>query len=136
MTNLVAAVGLGQLDRWDSLLAARARISQRYDQLLTHTDCTARPIADWATYSPWLHTISVKRRTSVIAAVRQRGIDARAIWPTLSSQPLFGPVRDCPAAEGVAANALWLPTSSAMSDQDVEFVATAVHDAVDGAGEA
>jgi perosamine synthetase len=130
MTNLAAAVGLGQLDRWDELLAARARVSERYGQLLDRTACVGRPVAAWAEYSPWLHTVTVENRTSILAYVRERDIDARAIWPALSSQPLFGPVRHCPVAEGIARSAMWLPTSSAMTEEDVAFAAGVVNDAV------
>jgi len=88
MTNLVAAVGLGQLDRWTELLAARGRICRLYDELLDSSMCAARPVADWASYGPWLHTITANQRSTVLSLVRKHGIDARAIWPTLSSQPL------------------------------------------------
>jgi perosamine synthetase len=130
MTNLVAAVGLGQLDRWDELLAGRARVCETYDHLLDSAACRGRPVAAWADYSPWLHTITVESPAPILAYVRERGVDARAIWPTLASQPLFGPVRHCPVAEEIAASALWLPTSSAMTDEDVTFVASTVNDAL------
>lgn len=134
MTNLVAAVGLGQLDRWDELLAARGRVCARYEQLLDESSSAGRPVAEWAGYSPWLHTILVKNRAQILAFVRERGVDARAIWPTLASQPLFGPVRHCPVSEEIAASALWLPTSSAMSDEDVSYVARTVNEALAHAG--
>lgn len=134
MTNLVAAVGLGQLDRWDELLAARRRVCAQYDQILDGSACTGRPVAEWAEYSPWLHTITVENRVDVLAYVRERGIDARAIWPTLASQSLFGRARHCPVAEEVAASALWLPTSAAMSDEDVFYVANTVNEALVHAG--
>jgi len=130
MTNLVAAVGLGQLDRWTELLAARGRICRLYDELLDSSMCAARPVADWASYGPWLHTITANQRSTVLSLVRKHGIDARAIWPTLSSQPLFGLVKQCRVAEEVAASAMWLPTSSTMTDEDVRFVADAVNDAL------
>jgi perosamine synthetase len=135
MTNLVAAVGLGQLDRWDELLAGRKRVSHEYDKRLHASSCSSRPVADWAHYAPWLHTITVDNRDEVLPLIRQRGVDARAIWPTLSSQPLFGPPRHCPVADKVAATALWLPTSSAMTSEDVKYVADAVADALANTGE-
>jgi perosamine synthetase len=130
MTNLVAAVGLGQLDRWDELLAGRKRVSDEYGKRLHASACSSRPVAEWAHYAPWLHTITVDNRDAVLPLIRQRGIDARAIWPTLSSQPLFGKPKYCPVAEQVAATALWLPTSSVMTSDDVKYVADAVTDAL------
>jgi len=127
MTNLIAAVGLGQLDRWDELLAARNHISREYDRLLAGTGCQPRPVADWATYSCWLHTVTTPHRTAVVASLRERGIDARAIWPPLSAQPLFDASGgDFEIAADIAGRALWLPTFADMTAADVEFVTAAV----------
>src|SRR5260221_8487882 len=131
MTNLAAAVGLGQLDRWDELIAARNRISAEYDLLLASTGCAARPVAQWADYSCWLHTITVGNRSEILVHVRDRGVDARAIWPALSTQPLFN-VGDgsFPVAEAVASQAMWLPTFSGMTTSDIQFVAETVRQAM------
>jgi perosamine synthetase len=136
MTNLTAAVGLGQLDRWDELLAGRRRVSDEYGKHLHATGCGARPVASWAQYAPWLHAITVDDRDAILPLIRQRGIDARPVWPTLSSQPIFGSPKHCPVAERVAATALWLPTSSVMTSEDVAYVADAVIEAlaVEGLG--
>lgn len=134
MTNLTAAVGLGQLDRWDELLAGRKRVSDEYGKRLHAAGCGTRPVASWAQYAPWLHAITVDDRDAVLPVIRQRGIDARPVWPTLSSQPVFGQPKDCPVAEQVAATALWLPTSSIMTSDDVAYVADAVIEALAVAG--
>jgi perosamine synthetase len=131
MTNLAAAVGLGQLDRWDELIENRNHVSAEYAKLLDGTGCEARPVADWAGYSCWLHTITVPRRAEVLAFVRQRGVDARAIWPALSTQPLFGAgERTFPIAEAIASSAIWLPTHSAMTSDAVVFVARTLKQAL------
>lgn len=130
MTNLTAAVGLGQLDRWDELMAGRRRVAEEYNERLISTACAPRPVARWAQYAPWLHTVTLGNRDAVLGLVRQRGVDARAIWPTLSSQPLFGEPKSCPEAERVASTALWLPTSSTMSNDDVRYVAESLADAL------
>lgn len=131
MTNLAAAVGLGQVGRWDDLVAARNRISAEYDRLLAGTGCAARPVAPWAQYSCWLHTITTGNREAILAYVRDRGVDARAIWPALSTQPLFGAGDSAfPVAESVARQAMWLPTFSGMPPEDVSFVAETIRQAI------
>ncbi len=131
MTNLAAAVGLGQMDRWDELVAARNHIAAEYNRLLAGTACDARPVAQWAQYSCWLHTITVGNRAGILSYVRDRGVDARAIWPALSTQALFGKGdAPFPVAEAVAQQAMWLPTFSGMSPADIGFVAKIVRQAI------
>jgi perosamine synthetase len=131
MTNLAAAVGLGQLDRWDELIEARNRISAEYSRLLAGAGCAARPVGGWADYSCWLHTITVGNRREVLAYLREHGVDARAIWPALSTQPLFNLSHaSFPVAEAVACQAMWLPTFSGMASSDIQFVAHTLRHAI------
>jgi perosamine synthetase len=131
MTNLTAAIGLGQLDRWDELVAARNRVGSRYRELLVSAACGHRPRAAWATYACWLETVVVERREPVLEHVRGLGIDARGIWPALADQPILGRARHPqPIAQDIAAHALWLPTHTRLSDDEIEYVAATLADAV------
>lgn len=124
MTALTAALGLGQLERWPELIAARNRVSRRYRELLADAGCGSRPCASWATCSCWLHVITTSRRDEVVAQLRARGIDARPIWPPLQDQPaLRGSATECPVAANISRRALWLPTFSTMTDEQISTVA-------------
>ncbi|MBC8092554.1 MAG: DegT/DnrJ/EryC1/StrS family aminotransferase [Pseudonocardia sp.] len=131
MTNLTAAVGLGQLDRWDELLGARALVVKRYSELLADVECQPRPVAHWADYSCWLHTLRVANRDAVVAGLQNLGIDARAIWPLLSTQSVFGHAAGpFPVATEVADTAFWLPTFARMTAEDIRFVADSLKAAI------
>lgn len=132
MTNVTAAVGLGQLDRWDELIEGRNSVARRYTERLDPSVCTTRPVAPWAEYACWLHTVAVAadRRPAVLAHLRSRGADARAIWPPLNKQPVLADSSaDCPVAENISHRALWLPTYAAMPDADIDLVAAAFAEA-------
>jgi perosamine synthetase len=130
MTSLAAAVGLGQLDRWDELIAARKRVADRYDTLLADVNCSPRPVASWAHYACWLHTVTVEDRPRVLEHLRGLGIDARGIWPPLSDQPVLGGSSDMhPVARRIAGTALWLPTSATLASSEIEFIAGALAEA-------
>jgi perosamine synthetase len=127
MANLVAAVGLGQLERWDSLVAGRSRVAAAYDHALRSLPLERRPVADWATESVWLYTIASDRRDAVLSACAHDGVDARALWPSLPENPAFARFRRiCPYAQAVAKRAIWLPTWSDMPEESVQAVVEAV----------
>ncbi|MFE9098038.1 DegT/DnrJ/EryC1/StrS family aminotransferase [Streptomyces sp. NPDC007264] len=132
MTNLTAALGLGQLERWDELIGARNDVARRYAERLDPSEYAPRPVAPWAEYSCWLHTVTApaERRAAVLAHLRARGIDARAVWPPLHEQPVLGrPGTDCPVARDIAQRAFWLPTYAGMPDTDIDLVAAALAEA-------
>jgi perosamine synthetase len=128
MTNLTAAVGLGQVERWDHLVAERARIAAFYDRALAEVPVRRRPVAAWATEGTWLYTIESERRSSVLDACQRHGIDARAIWPAVPDQPAFRATENCsyPVAREVANRALWLPTWPGMPEDALHRVVRAV----------
>ena len=131
MANLVAAVALGQLERWDSLIAARRHVAACYDRALQSLPLERRPVAEWAGEAVWLYTVATDRRADVLAACSRKGVDARALWPSLPENPAFAKFvrRRCPCAESIASRALWLPTWSGMPQETIEAVAKAVTDA-------
>jgi perosamine synthetase len=136
MTNLTAAIGLGQVERWDELVASRAEITRAYDEALAPSGVDRRPAAPWATMSTWLYTIASPHRDRIVEGCARRGIDARAVWPATCEMPAFRMAvrEDYPVACDIARRALWLPTWSGMSGQDIRDVAAAVADSLDGCG--
>jgi len=130
MGNLVAAVAVGQMERWDELMAARRSVAESYDMALESLPLQRRPVAAWARESVWLYTVATERQESVLASCSRNGIDARAIWPALPRNPVFAGSRaECPRAEAIASRALWLPTWAGMTEDAVNAVCKAVAEA-------
>ena len=132
MANLVAAVALGQVERWDSLVAGRTRVAAAYDWALRAVPVERRPVAPWAREAVWLYTVATDHREAVLASCAHHGIDARAIWPSLPENPAFAPFAHarCPHARRVSERAIWLPTWSDMPEKSVQAVAAAVAEAL------
>ncbi len=128
MTNLSAAVGLAQAERWDELVAGRNAVSEQYDRALADTSLERRPVAAWAREATWLHTVATEERAAVLASCARAGVDARAIWPALPDQPAFGEqlTGAWPIARDISARALWLPTWCGMPADAIARVSDAV----------
>jgi perosamine synthetase len=124
MTNVTAAIGLAQVQRWTELVDGRQRVSDRYR--VAAPGIGTRPVRPGVTPACWLHTAVVGRelRDRVVATGRAAGIDVRAIWPALPTLPLYQghTPRPCPVAEEVSASCLWLPTWSDLTDAEIDEV--------------
>lgn len=129
MTNITAAIGLGQVEAWDTLVGARQQVAKWYDKHLPE-GVSRRPVASWATESVWLYTVTHPERDRVVAYLRERGIDARAIWPALPDLPLYNDGGDYPVARKVSAEAFWLPTSALMNEEQVAYICGVLREAV------
>lgn len=127
MTNLTAAIGLGQVQRWQELTNARNRIATIYDDCLKGVKGVyRRPVADWAMESCWLYAIGINagKKNSVLEAFKASGIDSRSIWTALPSLSIYrdGVRGRYALAQKFSEEVIWLPTSAVMSDIQIERV--------------
>lgn len=137
MTNVTAAIGLGQVQRWDELVEARRAVAAAYDERLRDLPLTRRPVAPWATEACWLYTVSHPHRARLLDELRGAGIDARAIWTDLPSLPPYRPFvrEECPVARRVSETSMWLPTWSFMEEETIDRVAGALNSVLKGIAE-
>jgi perosamine synthetase len=89
MTNLTAAIGCAQIERWTTLVESRNQLALEYDQVIGTSDLRRRPVAEWATEACWLYCLTSSCRQEVLAGLVSRGIDARAVWTVLPECPVF-----------------------------------------------
>ncbi|WP_314224842.1 DegT/DnrJ/EryC1/StrS family aminotransferase [Streptomyces zaehneri] len=125
MTNLSAAVGTAQTERWEELVAGRLEAARLYDVRLAGRGFSPRPKEPWASPSCWLYCATTRERDAVVRRARQAGVDARAVWPALSDLDLYRPYapRPCVHASEVSRTAMWLPTWSHMTPAEIDAVA-------------
>lgn len=100
MTNLAAAMGLGQLERLDEFVSARKSIAERYKKAFHNTAgiCfMAEP--HWGTSSYWLSIITVipdefgATRDELMIFLRKNNIETRPFWKPLHKQKPFKDAR-------------------------------------------
>ncbi|QDX80159.1 aminotransferase DegT [Denitratisoma sp. DHT3] len=137
LTDVAAAVGLGQLKHLDAFTARRRQLARRYFERLAEPDCAALglelPPADfansnWHMFQPLLPKGT--DRGAFIAAMKAQGIGVGVHYPALH---LFSLYRNLgfkpgqfPHAEDVGARTVTLPLFPAMSDGDVDRVVVAL----------
>jgi dTDP-4-amino-4,6-dideoxygalactose transaminase len=131
MSELHAALGLAMLDHLDSVLEVRRRVASAYDAALG-PDRPALRRPRWhpgATrnyvYYPLL-LADESRVLVVLAALEERGVNARRYFhPSLNKLP-FVEGAACPVAEDAARRAICLPLHAEVSDADARAIARTV----------
>lgn len=138
LSNLLAAVGRGQLQRLGEMIAARRETARHYRAALAGLPgLTFMPVAGYGVPNWWLTCLLVDAerfgagRDRVLARLARDNIEARPAWKPMHLQPVF---RDCVMRGGsVSADlfhrGLCLPSGSALTDQDRERVVAAVRSA-------
>jgi pyridoxal phosphate-dependent aminotransferase EpsN len=135
MSNLLAAVGRGQLQQLEARVAARRAIKRRYrDALAEAPGIGFMPDAPDGVPTNWLTVATIDEAefgaspTEIREHLETLDIEARPAWKPMHLQPLFAdcPVRGGRVAEAIFRTGLCLPSGSAMTDDDIERVVEAV----------
>ena len=137
LTDIAAAIGLGQLKRLTEFTERRRQLARRYfeclDTSLGPSLDLMLPIADfensnWHMFQPLLPPGT--DRGAFIAAMKERGIGVGVHYPALHLFSLYRKLDfkegDFPVAEDIGRRTVTLPLFPAVADTDVERVCAAV----------
>jgi perosamine synthetase len=139
LTNIAAGLLCAQLERHEEFLARRLEIFALYHDLLADiAGLSFRPVAQWATLSPWLFSITVDpdefgcTRDEVIARLGEQNIESRPFFVPLHMLPPFreGAERrksHLSFTEELCGRGVNLPTYTKMTDGQVEQVASVIN---------
>ena len=134
LSNLLAAVGRGQLEVLESRVSARRANFSRYVAALGDLPGVEfMPEAAWGRHTRWLTTLTIDPiafghdRESVRCALAQTGIEARPLWKPMHLQSLYAgcEVAGGAVAERLFAQGLCLPSGSNLAPAVIDQVATA-----------
>ncbi|HVS02854.1 MAG TPA: aminotransferase class I/II-fold pyridoxal phosphate-dependent enzyme [Thermoanaerobaculia bacterium] len=135
LSNLLAAVGRGQLAVLQERVAARRRNFDTYVELLADLPGVGfMPEAAYGTSNRWLTCVLVDRAVfgatpgEVCAALAAEDVEARPLWKPMHLQPLYSSSRPFggTVAEGLFRDGLCLPSGSSLAPADLERIAAIV----------
>jgi len=134
--DIQCALGLSQLRKLDRFLARRRSIVAAYDALLAPYAPVLRPLARTRTCLPAWHLYVARidfeaigiTRASLMRALASDGIGTQVHYFPVHRQPYYAKRfgAELPGADQYYAQALSLPLSAAMDDDDVERVVAAL----------
>jgi perosamine synthetase len=145
LSDVAAAIGVAQLERVDQLLADRSRVASFYAERLEGIEGLDLPCPDrgLARRSWFVYVVQLPAeldRDSVIRALTERGIAAKAYLPCIHLQPFYRERfgfrgGEFPVAEGVAARSLALPFFTGLTETQVDRVCDALRELVVAGGQ-
>jgi len=131
LSNVLAAIGRGQIRLLEDRVAARRRIFERYARDLGHLPGIGfMPEADWGRATRWLTVMTVDPgafgadRETMRLALEAENIEARPVWKPMHLQPVFrdAEVWGGDVARGVFERGLCLPSGSSLEEADRQRV--------------
>jgi len=132
MTDIQAGIGLGQLSRYDPMLARRHEIIRRYDEgfkdskVITPVHFTEDSASSGHLYLARLDGLSLEDRNEVIIKMEEAGISTNVHYkplPLLTAYKNLGfDIADYPNAYHLFENEISLPIYSTLTDEEVDYI--------------
>jgi dTDP-4-amino-4,6-dideoxygalactose transaminase len=136
MTDILAALGLAQLRRYQGILQRRREIIERYDALLADAPVASlRHYTGESSSSGHLYLVRLLGkdeafRNRVITRMAEKGIATNVHYKPLPMHTAYKnlgfDIRDFPHAFEMYRNEITLPLHTLLSDEDVEYVAVSL----------
>lgn len=138
--DLSAALGLGQVEKLDAILARRAEVAARYGELLAALEGVEPPLPDDAEHvrSWFVYVVRLAPgfdRDGAIARLAERGVQSKPYLPSIHLQPFYRErfgyrEGSFPVSEDASARSLALPFHTALEAADQERVVEALRAAL------
>ncbi len=137
LTNMQAALGVAQLERFDEILAKKRWMGQAYTDRLKGITVLQLPVEEsWARQVYWMYGLVLDESTNMDAAefakrLQARGVQTRPFFLGMHEQPVFleQGLFQCehyPVAERIARQGLYLPSGLALTPDQLEHTCKSV----------
>lgn len=127
-TDLQAVIGIEQMKKLDWRVHRKKEIGKLYETRLSQLDGVELLPTNYEDIAPWFFDILIEDRAGLNKHLHERGIGTREFYPPLHSEPAYHYEGKYPITEEISSKGLWLPSSSKLKDNDIEFICESIAD--------
>jgi perosamine synthetase len=131
MANMQAAIGCGQMERIEELIAGKRRIFAYYEKQLSGLPLSMNPELAGTRNGYWMPTVIIDERVDfdrevLLAKFKDNDIDGRVFFWPLSMLPMFEEERENKVSYGLFNRAINLPTYHDLNELEMDRVIAVV----------
>ncbi len=138
MTDIAAAIGLKQFERYPEMLQRRREIIEKYDAALQPLGVETLPhytdawVSSGHLYLTRIPGITAEQRNEIITKMAERGVACNVHYKPLPMHTAYKnlglDIADYPNAYAQFANEITLPLHTCLTDEDVAYVCAALQE--------
>ena len=135
MTNIQAAIGLGQLGRIEETIARKIKSAALYNEMLQDIPDILTPMCKhWARNVYWMYGVRLRESSQfqkdlVLHALAELGVGTRSFFYPQDKQPAFSRFgkNDCPNADLLGRTGFYLPSGQTLTESQIAYVSDSIH---------
>jgi perosamine synthetase len=128
MTNIQAAIGLGQMNKIERIIDQKRRIAQTYARGLEGVKGIVLPPEEsWGKSVFWLYSILIrpetgKKRDDLIEYLHRFQVASRPVFFPMPDMPFYAAGDHFPAAQKISEQGISLPSGSALTPEQIHTI--------------
>jgi perosamine synthetase len=129
LVNILAAVGVAQMEKLPAFLERKKAIDSYYRRELENENLQFQQITEGVTPNNWLHTMKVKDQRPMIQHLLDHGVQCRPFWVPMNQLQMY---KDClyiqneDISNHIYKSCISIPSSTNLTDAQVEEVVRVV----------
>jgi perosamine synthetase len=133
MTNIQAAIGLGQMKKLEKLIEIKRKIAERYTQGFKKNTLLVLPVEErWAKSVSWLYNIllrseSQKNRDDLIAFLARFEVESRPVFYPMPDMPHYQGCGTYPVASRISKGGISIPSGYNLTGSDQDRIIELIH---------
>jgi perosamine synthetase len=124
-TDLQAVIGIEQMKKLEARIKRKKEIYKRYQKAFVNIKELKLLKTNLKDTAPWFIDIYVANPDSLSLYLRELSIGTRRVYPAISSQKIYQDGfkdDDFPVSKEAANQGLWLPSSTKLSNKEVDII--------------
>lgn len=125
MSGVLALIGVEQFKKLSGRMKRKKEMYMRFRDGLHDVPQVEFLKTDLSVTTPWFMDIFVDDPKALAAHLKKNGIDTRFFYPPIHTQEIYKKDyagRNFPVSERAAARGLWLPSSSQLTDEEIDYI--------------
>ena len=131
MTNLAAAIGLGQLEKIDAILQRKKQIFKTYNNVVAKLGLRRQNLLEGHIQGFWLYSFLAKNereRSELTNFLSEYGIETRPVFLLAHTMPMYSEELNLPVSKEISDCGLSLPSFPDLNDNEVSKICQALED--------
>lgn len=121
-TELQACIGIEQMKKLPGRVERKKEILKLYMKLLKDVNPVKFFRQDLSLTTPWFIDVLAENRDALMKFLKDRQIGTRVMYPPINLQLAYRKPGNYPVSEEIGVKGLWLPSSSQLTDAEIETI--------------
>jgi perosamine synthetase len=121
-TDVQAVIGIEQMKKLPWRVKRKKEMGKLYEKMLSGISGIELIPTNHENTCLWFFDILVEKREELMRHLKSKDIGTRKFYPPLHSEPAYVYKGEFPVTENIARRGLWLPSSSFLSDEQIEYI--------------